>query len=131
MEAMMDGDVRTVVQPEKRLLLAILEGGVTDFQKYATATSGVGRRRFAEAQAWFTSTAADGLGDFENICLALELEPSFIRAGLRRWCDARRREQIPARTVLRFPFRRMCGPRHHVATRGRVHGSSYGQTASG
>jgi hypothetical protein len=109
------GDVTATLQPERRLMLAILEGAVTDFQKYATATNGLGRRLFAEADAWFASTAADRLVDFENICLALGLEPSFIRAGLRGWCIARRREGSRSRTVLRFPFRRMCGTRHHVA----------------
>src|SRR5262245_45394602 len=28
------------IQPEKRLMLAVLEGAVSDFQKYATAASG-------------------------------------------------------------------------------------------
>lgn len=109
------GEVMVALQPEKRLMLAILEGAVTDFQKYATATNGLGRRLFAEADAWFASTAADRLVDFENICIALGLEPSFVRAGLRGWCIARRREQSQSRRVLRFPFRRMCGTRHHVA----------------
>src|SRR5262249_51688341 len=70
------------LQPEKRLMLAVLEGGVSDFQTYATSVSGRGRRLFADAEAWFRSTATDHPLDFENICEALGLDPSFIRAGL-------------------------------------------------
>jgi hypothetical protein len=103
------------LQPEKRLMLALLEGAVGDFQKYATAWSGRGRRLFADADAWFASTAAHHPFDFENICQALALTPSFIRAGLRRWCSARRREPRPSRTVLHFPFRRMIGTRHTIS----------------
>lgn len=110
------GEGAGVVQPEKRLLLAVLEGAVTDFQKYATASSGRGKRLFADADAWFASAAADQPCTFESICQALALDPSFIRAGLRRWCSTRRREPSRERTVLHFPFRRMSGPRHTICT---------------
>ena len=103
------------LQPERRLMLAVLEGAVSDFQKYATAWSGRGRRLFAEAQAWFESPTTDGLFDFESICQALELDASCIRAGLRRWCAARRGEPAQARTVLHFPFRRVTRARHTIS----------------
>jgi hypothetical protein len=111
---LLDG-VGARLQPEKRVMLAVLEGAVSDFQKYATALSGRGRRLFADAEAWFGSTTADDPFDFENICQALELDPSFVRAGLHRWCVARRREAPPSRTVLRFPFRRVGGTRHTIS----------------
>ena len=82
-------------------MLAVLEAAVSDFQKYATAVSGRGRRIFADAEAWLASTATDQPVDFETICHSVELDPSFIRAGLRRWCSARRREPGPSRTMLR------------------------------
>ena len=78
----------TMFQPEKRLMLALLEGAVSDFQKYATASSGRGRRLFAEVNAWFGSTSHGGL-DFESICDGLGLDPSFLRSGLYRWRAAR------------------------------------------
>jgi hypothetical protein len=102
------------LQPEKRLLLAVLEGAVSDFQKYATALGGRGRRLFADADAWFASPAADQPCDFENICQALALDPSCIRAGLQRWCSTRRCEPRRARSVLHFPFRRVSGARHTI-----------------
>jgi hypothetical protein len=51
----------------------------------------------------------------ENICQTLGLDPSFIRKGLRSWCIARRGERSLSRTVLHFPFRRVCGARHAMA----------------
>ena len=82
-------DDRTVSQPEKRLLLALLEGAVDDFQKYATASTGRGRRLFADVSAWFGSTSHDRFLDFESICDGLGLDPSFLRRGLYRWRAAR------------------------------------------
>jgi hypothetical protein len=75
----------TVSQPEKRLLLALLEGAVSDFQKYATASTGRGRRLFADVSAWFGSTSHERFLDFESICDGLGLDPSFLRRGLHRW----------------------------------------------
>ena len=111
------GDVATPVQPERRLMLAVLEGAVSDFQKYATAVSGRGRRLFADAEAWLASTATERPLDFENICQNLGLDPSFIRAGLRRWCRARRREPerrvrhagLPPRLAVPLPGWRSTG----------------------
>ena len=109
------GDVAALSQPEKRLMVAVLEGAVSDFQKYATALSGRGRRLFIEADAWFESTATDRLIDFESICQAVGIEPTFIREGLRRWCIARRLEPRPSRTMLHLPFRRVSGRQHSIA----------------
>jgi hypothetical protein len=87
-------DDRTVSQPEKRLMLALLEGAVSDFQKYATASTGRGRRLFADVNAWFGSTSQDRLLDFECICDGLGLDPSFLRSGLARWRAARTGMQL-------------------------------------
>ena len=82
--------IATAARPERRLMLAVLEAAVSDFRKYATAANGLGRRRFVEADAWFRSHADDRLLDFESVCHALALDPSFIRGGLARWCAERR-----------------------------------------
>src|SRR5438132_14282285 len=92
------------LQPEKRLMLAVLEGAVSDFQKYATASSGRGRRLFANADAWFGSTNTDDPLSFVHICYALALDPSFIRAGLRRWCSAGDRNRVYRGRSFTFPF---------------------------
>ena len=103
------------LQPEKRLLLAVLEGAVSDFQKYATVSSVRGRRLFADAETWFRSSASDQPLDFESICQALALDPSFIRVGLNRWCVARRREPHSSTIMPHFPFRRVAATRHRIS----------------
>ena len=102
------------LRPEMRLMLAVLEGAVEDFQKYAIARSGPGRRRFAEANAWFGATDVDGAFDFESICHALGIDPSYVRSGLRRWYVARHAASIATRPVLHFAFRRVSGTRHAI-----------------
>jgi hypothetical protein len=101
------------LQPEKRLMLAVLEGAVSDFQKYAIASSGRGRRLFAEADAWLASTSTLGTLDFENICQALALDPSAIRTRLRAWWAARQRGGLGSGAV-HVPVRRICGSRHRI-----------------
>ena len=107
-----------LLQPEKRLMLAVLEGAVSDFQKYATATSGRGRRLFAEANAWLGSSGTDRLLDFESICQVLELDPAFIRAGLQRWRAARQRYARPLTISLDLPIHHVARTRHKIAAVG-------------
>ena len=89
------GHVAARRQPEKRLMVAILESAINDLQHYATTPHGRGRRFFIEAKAWFASSATNGPGDFEFICQALEFDPSAIRTRLGRWCTARRGSGAP------------------------------------
>jgi len=70
------------LEPVKRLLLAVLERAVNDFHTYASVPTARGRRLFTEADAWFRSSTG-GPFDFEAICQATELDPDFIRNGLR------------------------------------------------
>ncbi len=100
-----DGLASGVLEPEKRLMLAVLERAVGDFQTYATAPTGRGRRLFVDADAWFRASAR-GVFDFETICQALGFDPASIRDGLRRWCTVRRQESAASRTILRFASRR-------------------------
>jgi len=47
------------LQPEKRLMLAVLEDAVGTFQKYVNVRSRHGRRLFSEAEEWFASHDGD------------------------------------------------------------------------
>ena len=75
------------IEPEKRLLIAVLEHAVDDFRTYAVVPTGRGRWLFMEVASWFRSPAV-GLFDFEGICQATGLDPDFIRGGLRSWYDS-------------------------------------------
>ena len=105
------------LQPEKRLMLAVLEDAVGTFQKYVGATTRRGQRLFAEAEEWFASESTEWPFDFENVCQALSIESSFLRSGLWRWRDAQRGPVPTSSKVVRFPFRRVNGRRHSITGR--------------
>ena len=106
---------RTSLQPEKRLMLAVLEGAVSDFQNYATVPAGRGKRLFADAVAWLDSSSLEQTLDFENVCQALGLDASFVRCGLRRWHAARLRAAGPSRSLVRLSLRRVTAPRMAIS----------------
>jgi hypothetical protein len=72
-------------QPECRLLWAVLQEAMETYMKYAGATDRRGRRLFAEAEEWVSEEDAIWLCSFVSICHVLELDPGYLRAGLRRW----------------------------------------------
>jgi hypothetical protein len=82
-------DPTTLLEPEKRLMLAVLEGAVRDFKTYAMASTGRGKQIFIDADRWLDARPM-GPFAFENICHAVGLDPDFIRDGLRRWRAAQR-----------------------------------------
>jgi len=58
------------LQPEKRLMLAVLEDAVGTFQKYVNVRSRHGRRLFSEAEEWFASHDGDWPFAFVSVCLS-------------------------------------------------------------
>jgi hypothetical protein len=107
------------IQPEKRLMLAVLESAVATYQKHVLATSRRGRRLFAESEAWVTVAADGWVFSFENICTALRLDAEFVRLGLYRWRDHARARGGTVRVPCRSPFRRVNGRRHRVSSKPR------------
>jgi len=105
------------LQPEKRLMLAVLEDAVGTFQKYACSRERFGQKLFEDAEAWFEEDDHDWPYSFLNICNALGLEVEYMRAGLRRWKEKQRTRQLEGGTVVRFPFRRVNGSRHAITGR--------------
>jgi hypothetical protein len=77
---------KTHLEPEKKLMLAVLEDAVACFQKYGSVREGKGRILFSEAEEWILCEHNDDwLFSFDNICEALGLNPKYIREGLLRW----------------------------------------------
>jgi hypothetical protein len=108
------------VRPEKRLMLAVLEGAVADFQRHVDATGSEGRRAFREAEQWFASNDVAWPYSFPNICQALGLELAYVRAGLRRWRDAQRGRVLRGEPVVRIQLRRVAGIRSKATGRAPV-----------
>lgn len=76
---------KTGLEPEKRLMLAVLEDAVHCFQDNVLEQSDTKQKLFAEAEEWFLNEGDDSGFSFENICEALGLNPEYVRQGLLRW----------------------------------------------
>jgi len=70
--------------PEQKLMLAVLESAVHDFQRYRLATGRRGKRIFREAYEWLTSREETVIFSFVVICHAVGIDPDYIRTGLFR-----------------------------------------------
>lgn len=81
-------------QPECRLLWAVLQEGMETYMKYAGATNRRGKRLFAEAEQWILEDDPTWLCSFVSICHVLEIDPGYLRAGLRRWRAATRAAEL-------------------------------------
>jgi hypothetical protein len=76
---------KTHLEPEKRLMLAVLEDAIACFQKYLLARDSKGRSSFHEAEEWIREEGSDWLFSFENICEVLGFNPKYVRRGLLEW----------------------------------------------
>src|SRR5918911_5232092 len=86
---------------EQKLMLAVLENAIEQFQEYALAENPKGKAMFAEVEEWLSEKNSDWFFSFENICETLRLSPEYLLAGLTAW----RKAKIQARevTVSRRP----------------------------
>jgi hypothetical protein len=78
---------------EERLLYAMLENAIEDYQKYVSAMDKKGKELFQSAEAWFFETDSFSEFSFENLCDYLQLDASYLRKGLLHWKDVRRFSQ--------------------------------------
>jgi hypothetical protein len=80
---------KIVLQPETRLMLAILKDAVSTFQADLFAAKAKDSRRFKQAKDWICETDGDWVFSFQNICEHLGLNPAYVRNGLLRWMEKR------------------------------------------
>ena len=69
---------------ECRLLWAVLEDGIECYLRYADHPSAVMRELFQEAKGWIEATEGEDLCSFSGICGAFQIDPDYLRRGLRR-----------------------------------------------
>lgn len=81
------------LEPEKQLMLAVLDDAVYCFQKYINSSTRAGRKFFCDADEWFLAKDDDGLFSFKSVCSYLGLEADYVRKGLECW---REKAQKPA-----------------------------------
>ena len=93
----------TQLQPEKRLMLAVLEDGVACCQKYTTARDGRGKRLFQETEEWILEEPNEGLFSFANVCETFGLDTDCMRQGLMRWKAAHLESRATAQVFELMP----------------------------
>lgn len=71
--------------PEMRLIWAVLADAIECFQKYLGAKGRREQRIFRETEAWIDSRDLRSPYSFEQICALLQLDPEYLRRGLRQW----------------------------------------------
>jgi len=90
------------------LMYGILDEALTCFQKHVGSSSTRGQRLAKEAEEWFFADDVEWVFSFVNICAALDLDPAYLRRGLRRWQQQsspgpqkiRRRTMVTRRALL-------------------------------
>lgn len=85
------------LEPEKALLWAVLEDAVGCVLKFHSAQDRIGKKQFQETEEWIMQSGSDWFFSFENVCELLELDPEYLRRGLRQWTAKGRRQKKVAR----------------------------------
>ena len=71
------------LEPERVLLLALLEDAIHSYRKFASARNHAGRQQFREAEEWLLGGGSGWVFAFDNVCELLGLDPEYVRRGLR------------------------------------------------
>ena len=94
------------LEPEKKLMLAILEDAVACFQKYIFARDGKGKMLFRESEEWVEGRNADGIFSFDSVCEMLGFDPAYLRQGLVGWREKALSQHAHAKVYQFKPRRR-------------------------
>jgi hypothetical protein len=75
---------RAAWQPEKRLMVAVLQDAAVTLLDNAARRGGRARRLCAETAAWFGADDEESPFSFVNICDAVQLDAGHVRAWIER-----------------------------------------------
>ncbi len=92
--------------PERKLMVAVLEEALIDYQRCSNAHDNKERERFAKAEAWILETDTEWLFSFVNCCEALGIAPDYLRQGLLRWKHGKRARLASISTTPRTNSKR-------------------------
>ena len=85
------------LEPEKKLMLAVLEDAIACFQKYAFTRDRKRKQLFQEAEYWVQDTNSDWPFSFANVCETLGFDPDYLRQGLGQWKAAKLESRASAK----------------------------------
>jgi len=75
-----------IPDPERRLMVAILEDAVSCLSKDPARCPRQQRKSFEEAHSWINASDSDSwIFSFTSVCETLGLNPGYLRRGLNRW----------------------------------------------
>ena len=80
------------IEPEKRLMWAVLEDAIDSYQGYFTARRPKPSEAVNEAEEWIFTKDDRWFFSFDNICDMLGFDPEYLRAGLLVW----KKNQLPS-----------------------------------
>ncbi len=89
---------KTVLEPEKRLMLALLEDAVHCFRDNLSAQTARKKKLFDETEVWIREKGGDWIFSFDQVCEALGFSPEYVRQGLLRWKERHPSKRIEARS---------------------------------
>ena len=74
-----------LLEGEKRLILSVLEDAVECFMKCIDSSTSKGQRLFRDADEWIALEDKHWVFSFDNVCDMLDINPDYMRRGLRQW----------------------------------------------
>jgi hypothetical protein len=74
-----------LLEGEKRLILSVLEDAIECFMKCIDASTSKGQRLFRDADEWIAHEDKRWVFSFDNVCDMLDINPEYMRRGLRDW----------------------------------------------
>jgi hypothetical protein len=89
-----------LLEGEKRLVLSVLEDAVECFMKCIDSSTNKGQRLFRDAEEWITLEDKKWVFSFDNVCEMLDVNPEYLRRGLRDW-KVRKLEAIEQAQIAR------------------------------
>jgi len=76
-----------LLEGEKRLILSVLEDAIECFMKCIDSPTNKGQRLFREADEWIFLEDKRWVFSFDNVADMLDINPEYMRRGLREWKD--------------------------------------------
>lgn len=106
---------KKTLEPEQKLVLAVLTDAIDCFQKNVDAKSFRARKLFKDTERWICSRDSSWPYSFDRVCDVLNINPSYLRSGLLQWrvdYESKRNGRNGRRRSLRYQHRvkhsRMC-----------------------
>ncbi len=94
----------SLLEPEKRLLFAVLEDAIVCYQRFLNAANQKQRQLHQAAAAWIFAADDEGVFAFEFVCVVCRIDPEYLRSGLKKWAE-RNQSHASQNTMARTPRR--------------------------